>query len=257
MAPPRTWSPVITASKWDTAWRSLAASAKKRYGSEVVDGVDTPRLSNGDAITLVRAWTQQTGEGGFPLWYQFAAAAYGWDPDVDRHGGMAFDAINTTEKHRASMFDIELARELWSFVAKAAHDLDDGTNTNARLELEDNAFADPVFQAKVRAALRGDGAMRSQWKVPVGCKDPKTGKATGPKLKCRDGFELEPVQGSGGLLYVCRNKQTGETEQPGIGCEGETITVDDPITAIKKIIGKELFEIALILGVIWLATRDE
>lgn len=230
-------------------------AAKKRYGSEQVDGIDTPRLTNGDVMTLVRAWTQQTGQGGFPLWYQFAAAAYGWDPD-ERHGGMAFDALDTTVKRRDSMFDSELTRELWAFTSLAARNLDEGTNTSARLELDANAFEDPVWQGEVKAAIKGDGAFRAQWKIPVGCKD-KNGKKSGPKLKCRDGFELEPVEGSGGLLFVCRNKKTGEVEQPAFGCEGETITVDDPITAIKKILGKELFEIALILGVVWLATRDD
>jgi hypothetical protein len=169
---------------------------------------------------------------------------------------MAFDALDTTEKRRGSMLDPEVARELWSLTHLAARDLDDGTNTQARLELDENGFADPVFQASVRAALKGDGAMRAQFKIPVGCKDPKTGKATGPKLKCREGFELEQVSAVP-PTYVCRNKQTGAVEQPTLGCEGDVIEIDDPITAVKKIIGRELLEIALILGFIWLVVNDE
>jgi hypothetical protein len=249
MAPKRTWQPLITASKWSTAWQSTAKSAKDRYGSDVVETVDTPRLSNGDAITLVKAWSQQTGTGGFPLWYQFAAAGYGWDPS-ERHGGMAFDALNTTEKQRASMLDIEIVRELWAATAIAARALDD-SGIAARLELDADAFENPVFQASVKAALKGDGGMRAQFKIPIGCKDPKTGKATGPKLKCREGFDLEPVEGTGGLLFVCKNKKTGESEMPTIGCEGETITIDDPITGVKK----DLVRLALILGFIWLVVK--
>jgi hypothetical protein len=228
---------------WETVQKHTEEVARKRYGSrKASDGVDTANISNGDAVTLVRAWTQQAGTGGFPLWYQFAAAAYGWEP---KQG----DALDTTAKRRDAMLDIDIGRELWAATKLMARDLDDAKIT-ARLELDEGAFDDPVIQGQVKAALRGDGAMRAQFKIPVGCKD-KNGKVSGPKLKCREGFELENVTGT--PFFVCRNKKTGEVEEPKWECD--PVTVDDPITGVKKKLGREFLEVALILGFIYLVVK--
>lgn len=181
-----------------------------------------------------------------PLWYQFAATAYGWDP-------VKSDRLNTTVKQREATFDPAITADLWSVTRQTARGLDEGGEP-ARLEIERDTFDDPVFQAGVRAAIKADGGMRAAGKIPVGCKDPKTGKLVGPKMKCRPGFELELVTGT--PFYVCRNKQTGETEQPTYECEGDTVYIDDPITAIGKALAGDLGRLALILGLGYLVFRE-
>lgn len=234
MAPRRTFQPVITASKWETAWRATFEAAKRRRGSERVDDAETPRLSNGDAVAVVKAWSEQPATAGFPLWYHFAATAYGWDP-------VKSDRLNTTAKQREAMLDAVIARELWAATKLLARNLDDANVTGARLALDDS-FDDPVFQAGVKAAVKADNGLRAAGRIPIGCRDPKTGKITGPVMKCRPGFTLEIIPGT--PFYICRNKKTGEHEQPKWECEGDTVYLDDPITAVAN----SLARLALIVG---------
>lgn len=181
-----------------------------------------------------------------PLWYQFAATAYGWDPAKQ-------DRLNTSARQRDKLFDAALVDDLWSATRQTARGLDQGTEP-ARLEIDPDTFDNPIFQAGVKTAIKADGGMRAAGKIPVGCKDPKTGKLVGPKMKCRPGFELELVPGT--PFFVCRNKQTGETEQPTVECEGERFEIDDPITAIGKALVGDLGRLALIVGLAYLVFVD-
>jgi hypothetical protein len=242
MAPSRTFQPTITGSSWNTVWLATIEAAKRRRG---LDSTSEARLSNGDVAQLVAAWTQQSGTGGFALWYQFAAAAFGWN-------ARKRDVLDATAGQRDALIDPVLSRELWIATEGLARELD-ASGISARLTF-DESFDDPVFQGSVKAALLGDGA-KAQFKIPVGCKDPKTGRATGPRMKCKDGWILEPVEGTRGLLYVCRNPKTGETERPTYACEGETIVVDDPITGAGNQMMRELVQIALVIGGVWLASK--
>lgn len=229
----RTFPPLITAAKWSSAWQSTFNSAKRRRGTTATpEGGEVPRLTNGDAVSLIQSWAR-AGAGKFWLWAQFAAIAYAWRAGL---------GLVTSEKQRGSMFDAGLLRDLWAQTKLAAKEMDADNGLSARLEFEDDAFANPVFQGQVLASLKQDGDATAQGKIAYGCKDPRTGKVVGPKMKCREGFTLELVKGT--PFYVCRNRKTGETEQPTIECEGEKAYIDDPITALLKSTGR----LALILG---------
>lgn len=245
MAPPRrTFQPVITASAWETAHLATAAAASQRRGQgRASDGLLWPKLTNGDVITLVKAW-HDASPSGFPLWYQYAAAAYGWN-------ARKRDKLDTSARQRDAAMDIEIVGDLEKNLLGVADDLDTDAKPNPRIELDANAFDDGVFQGRVRAELVQDGA-KAQFKIPVGCKDPRTGKSKSPGLKCREGFTLERVPGT--LVFVCKNKQTGETENPTLDCD--PVFVDDPITGVKKQLIHELVGIGLILAVV-LVIRSE
>lgn len=174
-----------------------------------------------------------SGSGRFWLWAQFAAVAYGWKPGL---------GLVTSAKQRGAMFDGSLLRDLWAQTRIAATEMDADSKLNARLEFDEDAFANPVFQGQILASLKADGDVKATGRIAYGCKDPRTGKVVGPKMKCRDGWDLELVKGT--PFYICRNKKTGETEQPTIECEGEKAYIDDPITALLKSTGR----LALILG---------
>jgi hypothetical protein len=122
---------------------------------------------------------------------------------------------------------------------------------NPRLAFDEDAFANPVFQGQVLSSLKQDGDIKAKGKIAYGCKDPRTGKTVGPKMKCRDGWDLELVRGT--PFYICRNRKTGETEQPTIECEGDKVYIDDPITGLLKDAGKW----ALILGFAYLVITSD
>lgn len=224
--PRRTFPPLITASKWETAWQACWKQADARRGSsKSASGNTVPRVTNGDMAAVVQAFARLS-RADFPLWYQFGAAAYGWNPKRP-------DRFVTTDKQRDARVDVELAKELWLATLAVAKAMDARPlSLGARLDMQD-AFSDPVFQSEIKAEMVQDGAT-AQGKIPI-CTER-------PKLKCREGFDL--VQVSPGI-FVCKNKKTGEVEQPRLDCE--PIWVDDPITAV----GKDVLRAALILGSAW------
>lgn len=232
---------MITAARWESAWEALLASARRRRSGNAL----AVPLTNGEAASLVRAWPGKSGSLWMPLWYQFAATAYGWDPQRS-------DRLNTSAKQRDATF--ELSRDLWDVTHEVARMLDADNKQPVRLDIDETTFDDVTFQAGVRAALLDDNGLQAAGKIPVGCRDPKTGRLTGPKMKCRPGWKLELVKGT--PFYVCRNTKTGETEQPTYECEGETVYIDDPITAIGKALASDLGKLALILGLGYLVFRD-
>lgn len=228
----------MTASAWPTIWAATQRAAERRRGT---DG-DAPRLSNGDAASLVSAWTRVVSPQEFRLWYQFAAAAYGWN-------GRRRDVINATAKQRDAIMPSALSRELWQATEALACDLDE-TDAPARLEIDDGVFDDPVFQGSVKAALRGDGAIaalltnrRRPRQNTVGDVSGKVPLCANPKLGCPPGYKL--IQPSPGV-FACRNETTGDVKQPSMQCD-EVVWIDDPLTFA----GNELAKLALIvIGVI-------
>lgn len=224
-------------------WQHLSLAAQNRRGkSFAADGTLAPPLSHGDLASLVQEWRNVAGAAAFPLWSQYGAVAYAWDPAQP-------SVFVTTPAQRDSLVDTETANDFWLATYRLALDLDDDPTKSPRLDIDAGAFDDPVWRAQVQADLMSDGA-RVAWKVPLAaCKD-KDGKARPARLGCPAGWDL--VKDGG--VWVCRKRDTGEKKPPGYVCEGEQITVDDPITTIKK----RTFHGLLILGVLWwLATRDD
>lgn len=200
MAPrtrPSTFPPFVTASKWSTAWTAVFQAALKSNGKgHAPDGTMVPRLTNAEAVTLVMGWMEAATLRRFPLWYQFGAVAYGWDPSTDK--------LDTSTARAAKLYPLEATHELWLATSDLSDVLDVDAPTAPRLAL-DGTFGDAVFQGQVRAALREDGA-EAAFKIPLpACKDPKTGKPTGKPHKDKDG------------KWTC-----------------DPVVIDDPLTAAKK-----------------------
>jgi hypothetical protein len=188
MAPDaKLWPLFITASSWGTIWTTtFQAALRKRGRGTAPDGSTmVPRLTNGEVITLVMAWMEAATPTRFPLWYQFAALAYGWTPDNDR--------IDTSAKRRDALYPTDIGHELWMTTNNLSDTLQAETPANPRLDM-DGRFDDVVFQGQVRAALMSDGA-QAKWVIGfAGCKDPKTGKPGLPKKNPKTGkWECNPV----------------------------------------------------------------
>ncbi len=221
-----TFPAVLTASKWISAYQSAWNRAQKAHGMATSsDGTVGPRLTNAEAASLINAWRIAAGVG-FPLWYQFAAVAYGWSPDNDN--------LDTSAKQAGSSYlPDDLAVALWVVTQRLALDLDDGPS-DPRLEMA-NAFGDPTFAGAVRAALLGDGA-EAAFKIPLPvCRDKKTKKTRWPRPSCgKTGEFRDPITGA---KVAC--------DKPG---DCEIVAVDDPITKVVKDVGL----LVAILAAVWL-----
>jgi hypothetical protein len=153
----------------------------------------------------------------FPLWYQYAAAAYGWDPKGDQ--------LVTSTKQRDAFYPDVLLVEFWKSLTALAGDLDNAREPNPRLDL-DGEFSDVVFQGEVRAALRDDGATAA-FKIPVpACKRPDGTIGT---ARCKRAMKRWP--------YLC---EEWEACAP--------VLVDDPITVVKKKRDSTLLLMALVIA---------
>lgn len=140
----------------------------------------------------------------------------------------------------------DVAEDFWRSTRLLALSLDDDKRT-VRLDIDAATFADPVWLAMVRADLASDGA-KVEWSIPVGCRDPITGKARLPHLGCPKGWELVEVSPG---AFMCRQTSTGRMSAPNRVCDGAPVVVRDPITDMKDSIVKG----ALILGFLWLVSR--
>ena len=202
--------PVITASTWMTAAESLWRSPRRGDA----DDLGAPRWTNREAMAVINA-LRTLGKGsreGFRLWYQYAAVAYGWDPDDDN--------LIVTSSQADGDYPIEDTVLLGQDLTRIARDLDAAHRPDPRIELTD-VFDKKTNAQEVSAALREDGADPAvQFKIALpACKDPKTGKAT------------RPVKGADGKW----------------SCPGGPITVDDPITAILKSLTSSPIVIAAVI----------
>lgn len=237
MAPTRTtFPPTITASTWASAWGSAFERAQLARGKqETSDGTLAPPLSWADLAALARAWRGAGGASAWPTWAQWGALAYRWDPSAPS----AFDA--SPARGRA-LVPADIAGAFWLETHRLAMDLDDAGKP-ARLDVDGASFGDPVWLAMVRADLAHDGA-KLEWKIPIpGCKS-KDGKNR-PVVGCRPGWDLVEVSPG---AFMCRERKTGALRAPEYLCDGQPVTIDDPITVVKKSLAGPL----LILGAVWL-----
>lgn len=203
-----TW-PNVMASLWERAPRGLATDD---------GGVQAPIWTNREAVAVVMA-LRKLARSSFPLWYQFAAVAYGWSPDTDQmtaRGGQA-----------DKLYPTEIAAMLSSEIERIAAELETAAPRDPKLDLDD-VFDDKTVIAAVRGALQQDGA-EATFKIPLPmCKDPVTGKPAKP----------------------VKDPATGKWT-----CPGGAVMIDDPITAIIKALSKVAIPAALILGVAWVLSQ--
>lgn len=206
--------PLITGSTWQNAVAALLRGQGDSRGLEVEGEATAPAMTNREALAIVAAMRAPAQRvSGFPLWYQFAALAYGWSPEGAELDGRSDQADADYPVYAGVMLAGELAR--------IAQELDAANSPDARIDLPD-VWAQPVLMAEIGAALQDDGA-EVAFKIPLpACKDPKTGAPAKP----------------------VRNPKTGRWE-----CPGGIITIDDPITAIVK----SLLKVAIPVGAIYVA----
>ena len=219
---PLTFPPFMTASSWHTLFAALHDFvAKRRNGT---------RLTNGEVITVVMAWMPPTAgirAQAFPLWDQYAAAAYGWDPTTDK--------LDTATKNRDALYPVALNAALWTQMQAAADELDSSTRPSPRLDF-DGQWSDVVFQNTVKMLAKQDGVITDTqsahvaFKIPIpACKGPD-GKPQLPR--CKRVMKRWP--------YLCEEWE-----------KCSPVVVDDPITKIGNDIGT-LGKLALLVGAFYL-----
>lgn len=206
----------ITGSTWPNVMAALWERSTRGVVTE--EGAQVPRWTNREALAVVMG-LRKLAAGAFPLWYQFAAVAYGWSPDNDQltvRGGQA-----------DGEYPPEISVLLSGEIDRITTELEGEQRKDPRLELED-LFADKSVIAAVAGALKQDGA-DAAFKIPMpACKDPVTGRPAKP----------------------VKDPRTGKWTCPGGG-----YTVDDPITAIVKSLSKVAIPVALIYGVAWVLSH--
>ncbi len=204
--------PVITGSSWLTLMHSLWSQSKRGTVTDS-EGINVPAWSNREALAVVGA-LRELGKGtrdGFPLWYQFAAAAYGWSP--------ASDKLDSTTSQADGVYPADDATELNAELERIVTALDVTQHPNPRMALVD-IFDRSSFKDEVRTALKQDGA-RAEFKIPLpACKDPSTGKPA------------KPVRDPRTRKWIC---------------PGGPVTIDDPITALLKSLMVVAIPVALVL----------
>lgn len=213
-----TLPPVVTGSTWSTVWGALSWERPSRGMVTDDDGTIAPRWTNREAIAVI-AGVRAAAPAEFPLWYQFAAIAYGWNPDTSKLDRTAAQADRDYDANAAVQLNLEIQR--------ITQELDARRKADPRIDLDEQSWSDVTFQAEVTKALREDGA-HAQFKIPLpACKDPKTGKPA------------RPVKGSDGKWR----------------CPGGPLLIDDPITAIIKALAPIALPAALILGAAWVMSK--
>lgn len=151
-------SPVYTASSWPTVIDAVFTAADKGRGSAVdVDGSTVvPRLTNREAVALIQAWRAEANmtARNWPLWDQFAAIAYGWDPSTD--------TLVFTDAQADALYPDDIAVELWKALQEVAADLArERSDVPPRIELDADTFDDATMRGDVLRALDSDGSKAS------------------------------------------------------------------------------------------------
>jgi len=210
--------PLITASTWanvaDALW------TQSRRGSVQDDAGDmAPKWTNREAAALVSALRGlgKSAPGGFPWWYQFAAAAYGWEPSNYK------DHLLVNAAQADGIYPPETAVMLNREIARITTGLDTVTRPDPRMELID-VFDDEAFMSDVMQALHEDGS-NAQFKIPL------------PACKAEGGRKLRPP------VWDRRERRWK--------CPDGVAVIDDPLTALVKALIKPA---AVIAAVYLLAT---
>lgn len=218
-----TWGTLV-AQLWDMVQRKRGKHSARYPSAEGVTLTLAPRLTNADVVRFTMAWlaalTRTRARELFPLWHQFAAAAYGWNP--------ATNAWSPSAKRAAALFPDVLLVEFWKALMALASDLDAERVANPRLDL-DGEYADVAFQGEVKGELQGDGASAS-FKIPVpACKRPD-GTTGAPR--CKRYMKTWP--------YLCEEYE-----------KCTPVVIKDPITDIHDKSQKALLLVALIVVAWW------
>lgn len=217
--PRRTFAPTITGSSWVNVNAATKAAASKRHGIGKADNgyveVAVPRVSSEDVVALLMAWAAAVPASRMTprwrlLWYQLGAYAYAWNPTTG--------AMTSTPAQGARILPDDVAVDLWVMLDELAVALDAEGEPNPRLAM-DGRFDDVVFRGEVMRALDGDGASVN-FQIPLpACKHPKTGKPSYPRKDPKTG------------RWTC-----------------DPVTVDDPITVVKKKADNLVSLVLLIVG---------
>lgn len=225
------WRPVYTASTWATVWKQMHAALDERSRG----ARPGPPMTNAEAAAFIREW-RDVSHAESPLWWQFAAVAYGWQPSRDE--------LDQSAQQAARWYPPSLVEDLWKWARDIAAELDarnDGQPPRVAVDLD--TFGDPVFFGGVRAQLMSDGA-RAAFKIPLpACRDKKTGKLRYSRPPC-DKHGRGPLVGydrRGRPIYAPCDKKG----------DCEPVAIDDPLTAI----GKDVSTLLLVVGAVWLLTR--
>jgi hypothetical protein len=142
-------APMVTASNWLTMWTSLHDAAARARGMHA----GAPIVTNREAVAIASAFKSLAAKtrDGWPLWYQFTAAGYGWDTSSDR--------FIASPGHAARLYPAGALVEFWEATKRIATNLEEERPTEpARIDLDPYAFADLHVQGDVRKALLEDGA---------------------------------------------------------------------------------------------------
>lgn len=225
------WERAVAAHGTVTAQAGWTGKPSEAPPGMLIAGTPAPRITNAEAIQLIRAYLAAADSASvkFALWYAYAAIAYGWDPPTDT-------ALDATASRADSSYVPDVCVALWMELHRITQLLD-GTGEDARLDLDSVAdFADASWLEQLKAQLDSDG-VDATFKIPTPfCRDAKTGKQRIPYPSCDT---KDPITG----------KPWRKCDKPG---DCELVTVDDPITAAVK----SLMPLALVVGAIWLLTRD-
>lgn len=212
---------------------------KTRGFENADDGTIVPILTNGDAVTLIRAWSDAATRPRFPLGYQFAAVAYGWN-------GAKRDTLTITARQRDALYPTEIGKELWLAMMRLANDLDDEAVTNPKLTPDAASWSDPIWLAGLRTELQQDGA-EAAFKIPTGmCRDKQTGRSRVPRPKC-------DAQGRGPINPIDPTGPRLPCDKPG---DCTSIDIDDPITGIRKALTKDFATLAMVAFVAWIVWKE-
>lgn len=146
---------LVTATTWSNAYGALVDSARKARGG------DPPRITNREALALIEATHALAPmvKAGWPLWYQFAAVAYGWDPKADR--------LDISRAQSDAPYDASALADLWLQMRDVYSALDgERADVPVRVDLSDDAWEDVISQGDIRTALAQDGAKARIVNVP-------------------------------------------------------------------------------------------
>jgi len=226
---------VVTASTWMAATEAVFKLVQDARGLRLVKypGIDgemaerkTAPLCNADVIAIVMSVLADVPQAKkrWALWYQFAAIAYGWDPERS-------DTMDTSAAQGAKWYPALFTVELWKELASLATSLDIERTPEPRFDL-DGQFTDPVFAGEVRRALLDDGA-EAQFKIPI----PHKCKG-GQNRKCTKKMKVFP--------YACL-----EWEK----CEPASIEID-PLKPIRQGASNVFAFLVLVVGIWALASNE-
>jgi len=166
MAPQFSIPRVVTGSTWSAVVKSLYDRLRTaRPQGSADNGTIAPTMTNREAVALIDDM-RRVASPMFPLWYAFAAAAYGWQQQGDE--------LDPGDIQSERYYPADDAAMLWPFLIDLGDKMDAASIPNPRVEVDQGIYDNQIFIAELRASLEHDGhtrdQMEAQFKIPVGCK---------------------------------------------------------------------------------------